>query len=190
MYLVLLSYPDQCQGFAEIGQLSLFDFVFPRVCHYSLRDFLVAPACPIKQVTLWVGLLIPLLLGCVIAKDYVCGQTGNWISDLGSKVSAVSTISSPARTWWETYTIQQLSECNQLDWNQPNIRQSDQLMEACCSVVSKCKTRGGKKRMRASFDLPESRDTCSSTDCFIKPVTLMANSISVRHRLAPWPGSW
>jgi len=46
----LLLYPDQCQGSAEIRTLSL-----TQRQGTPLRDFLLAPACPIKTVTLWKG---------------------------------------------------------------------------------------------------------------------------------------
>ena len=47
-------YPDQCQGYAEIGLLSFWRRISQGA---SLGDFLLAPKCPIEKVTLWVGLL-------------------------------------------------------------------------------------------------------------------------------------
>jgi len=51
---VSFSYSDQTQGFAEISLLSLW---FTVSQGESLGDFLLAPACPIEKVNLWVSLL-------------------------------------------------------------------------------------------------------------------------------------
>ena len=49
MFSCNVSYPDRCQGFAEVGLLNLGLNVSQDV---PLRDFRLAPACPMEKITL------------------------------------------------------------------------------------------------------------------------------------------
>jgi len=94
-------------GGAQIGLLGLRLSVFQGL---SLGDFLLAPSCPIKKVTLWEGFLIFFYVGIRtdrgVAKDKDFARTQNWTRDSGSKDQYA--------IHWAT-----LSNCDVLHQNEP-----------------------------------------------------------------------